>query len=891
MQYIIHGSVQAEQGKGGNIIPEAEKKGVWRLFLEKFTDPIIIILLVVLSLSTAISLYEIIFTNRAIDALIEPLGIFIAIILATGLAFWFEHKAEKEFLILNKKKDERPVKVLRLPSNTEAEDAQSPRMFLIAKSDVCKGDIVQLESGDEVPADGYVLEALCLKVDESNFTGEMYANKQAGEASEDEQCTYPSNFLLRGSTIIEGNCTYCVSDVGVDTQEGKGAMLLRNEQEIETPLNRQLNRLAGHITKISYIIAALIFIGRMSYWFASVNEITTVALLEFALSSLLIAVTLIVVAVPEGLPMSVTISLALSMRKMLKENNLVRRLHACETMGATTVICTDKTGTLTKNRMEVNSLISYISTNEEVEENDLISASIALNSTAELSESKVLGNPTEGALLKWLEKSLGIDYSNLRRNASILGREPFSTEKKYMSTDVALANGRRIRLIKGAPEIVLSRCNSIGFNNSTTTETVLKTLSQFQSKGFRTLGFAYSDITPDSNEEQPLTYIATAAISDPVREDVKDAILTCAGAGVRVIVVTGDVPLTANQIAVDAGILNPDQKPQSLTGVQFSQMSDSQIMEEVLPNLKVLSRARPEDKLRLVSLLQQCGEVVAVTGDGTNDALALKKAQVGLSMGDGTSRAKEASDITIIDNSFASINKGILWGRSLYMNIKRFILFQMTINVCACLVLLLGAFIGIESPLTVTQMLWVNLIMDTFAAMALASLPPDKRVMREKPRNPKAHIIDRAMAITILLSGFTFFAILSALWSTLHNEGELSPYKMGIFFTSFVMLQFWNIFNARYFRTGRSLFADLIDTIRHPGNAGEHFSIGFISIAMFIIAGQLLITQIAWPFFNVAPLSARTYITIILATMPVLLIPDIVRHIRFRARQERITHI
>ncbi len=900
--YLIEGSEEVVQGKGRNIIPEVEKEPLWKAYLEKFKDPIIIILLVALGLSLGVSVYEMAYSGRDASCLIEPLGVLVAILLATGIGFIFEVKAEKEFKILNKAKDERPVKVLRLKRAGD----KTPQTYEVPKSDVCVGDVVVLENGDEVPADGLLLSDRNLTIDESNFTGEPYTKKKTVPEANNES-TYPENFLLRGSTVIEGSATCKITAVGPQTEEGKGAKILQEETDVETPLNAQLNQLAKWITYASYIIAALIVVGRMSIFFLT-NDAETYSFIEIfrvALNSLMIAVTLIVVAVPEGLPMSVTISLALSMRKMLKEKNLVRKLHACETLGATTVICTDKTGTLTKNKMSV------VESEFWGVDESLIADSIAVNSTAALNNSEngeyhAIGNPTEGALLLWLQGK-GVDYSERRNAYQIVDQIAFSTERKRMTTDaIDSATGKEYLFIKGAPELLLETSDII--EGGPSKETVLATLAAWQAKGMRTLGFAFRNM---SAQDSKVSFIGIVGIADPIREDVREAINTCSGhAGVRVIMVTGDNALTASEIARQAGIISKSESnPLTITGSEFAAKSDEYLKKEVLPTLRVLSRARPEDKVRLVTLLQQMGEVVAVTGDGTNDAPALKKAQVGLSMGDGTARAKEASDITIIDNSFSSIGKGILWGRSLYLNIKRFILFQMTINVCACLIVLLGAFIGLDSPLTVTQMLWVNLIMDTFAAMALSSIPPDRKVMEEKPRDQKSHIIDRKMGIRIAFSGIFFFAFLALLWQLLwrmdissvrdllhwnvvgeffrgafsaHTKAHLSGYELGVFFTTFVLLQFWNLFNARYFKTGGSALQDILDFFFDRKRFKASACYGCLLVAGIILAGQFLIVNCFGAFFEVSSLPLVDWGWILLCTSPVLIIPDLYRFVRSR---------
>ena len=896
---LTEDSDAVKSGSGKNIIPPPEKESLWKLYFEKFKDPIIIVLLVVFFFSILVAVYEIICMGKGWDILIEPSGVLTALLLATGVGFIFELKADKEFEILNKVKDSRPVKVFRRKNST------SPaRLISIKKVDVVVGDIVKLESGDEVPADGYLISSTSLRVDESNFTGELYANKTTVEADFDEDATYASDFLLRGSTVIEGNAIYRVSAVGMQTEEGKGVAITQEGTGEETPLNKQLAQLGKWISTASFIIASLIVVGRLAFYAINggfSDGASLIEIAEFILASIMIAVTLIVVAVPEGLPMSVTVSLALSMRRMLKEKNLVRKLHACETMGAATVICTDKTGTLTKNQMTVMETDIY----GGEEEMDLVKRNMAINSTAEVfkEDGKVvtIGNPTEAALLKWLHKN-GLDYPACRESATVIEQVPFSTETKYMQT-IAKMEDSKVRFIKGAPEIVLEMCDVIA--GGQTKEHIHETLAGYQSKAMRTLGFAYQNIDETCSPE--LVFLGVVGIADPIRDDVREAIETCKDkAGVRVIIVTGDTPGTANEIGRQIGLIDSDEPNQTITGIEFAAMSDEQARELLRnPKFRIISRARPDNKARLVTLLQANGEVVAVTGDGTNDAPALSKAQVGLSMGDGTSRAKEASDITIIDNSFSSINKAIMWGRSLYLNIQRFIIFQMTINLCACLIVLLGSFIGLDSPLTVTQMLWVNLIMDTFAAMALSSLPADRKVLYDKPRDPHSHIINRKMLARIVGVGAIFFVMLAGLWQLLwhtditcvkdllkpenirifitgfadlsHSKAHLGGYELGIFFSVFVMLQFWNLFNAKYFRTDRSLLLDLVDLVGNPKKVKESYSQGFILISLVIVAGQILIVSFAGKMFNVSPLQPADWLWIMLITSPVLFVADIAR--------------
>lgn len=887
---LVNHSPEVQDGKGKNVIPPPKKLPWWKLYLEKFADPIVIVLLVVFVLSMGIAAYEVLALQVAATVFIEPLGVLVALLLSTLIGFVFEQKASNEFDVLNQVKNHRPVKVYR--RNTENATA---KLIEIPRCDVVAGDIVRLDAGDEVPGDGEILYCENLSVDESIFTGELYAHKSA-EDQHLEHATYPSNFLLRGTTVIDGNAIYRVMAVGEASQEGRGIVQERQGKEVETPLNKQLAYLGKVISIASFVIAGLIVVGRIIYMLVHPEIMADgLSILGYVVNTIMIAVTLIVVAVPEGLPMSVTVSLALSMRKMLKANNLVRKLHACETMGAATVICTDKTGTLTQNKMEVVDEHFY---DEKLRQ--MVILNVALNSTAELDVQddgsyRIIGNPTEGALLRWITAE-GHDYHALRAAYDILRQQPFSTETKQMLTTIRYEN-QPLHLIKGAPEIVLEQCAIIA--NGVAREQVEEQIRDFQNHAMRTLGFAMQQ------EGGEMLFLGVVAIADPIRPDVPEAIRICTeDAHVRVIIVTGDNRDTAAEIARQIGLVTDDAPHQQLDGVQFAAMDDETLLRDWIPSLKILSRARPEDKARLVALLQRSGEVVAVTGDGTNDALALSKAEVGISMGSGTSRAKEASDITIIDNSFASINNAILWGRSLYLNIKRFILFQMTINMCACLIVLVGAFLGMDSPLTVTQMLWVNLIMDTFAAMALSSLPADPRVMHDAPRNPKSHIIDRRMVGQIVSVGFVVFALLFGLWQLIwhtdinavgdiftweyftryfdftHDKLHVGTRELSIFFSLFVMVQFWNIFNVKYFRTQRSLLLDGWDMLRGKLNHNS-FSRGFIWITIAILIGQIVIVQCAGSLFNVEALSMRDWLLIIAMTSPMLLLPEIWRTMRY----------
>ena len=881
-------SEQVEQSRrqhGSNTLTPPAKEPTWKLFLQKFQDPIIRILLIALALSVGVSFYQYLTGTAAANVFLEPLGIFVAVMLATTVGFVFELSANKKFDILNQVKDEEKVTVMRDGHITQVE-----------RKEVVVGDMVFVNPGDEIPADGTLIEAIVLQVNESSLTGEPMAHKTVKEEEYDHEATYPSNYVCRGTTVIDGNGIFIVERVGDATEWGKVYRGAQIDNIIKTPLNEQLDKLGSAITVASYVIAGLILVFRLLMYF--VDDGTPFDWMDFArylLNSVMIAVTLVVVAVPEGLPMSVTLSLALSMRRMLETNNLVRKMHACETMGASTVICTDKTGTLTQNKMSVSAFKIYGLHDDRLDDSQtamLIKEGIAINSTAFLDftnkkEAKAVGNPTEAALLSWLFQQ-NVDYISYRDHTKIVRQVPFSTKYKYMATIVSTDDpDLMLMYVKGAPELVLKHCSKIRMQEGETAlegyqAEVEQYLLKAQSRAMRTLGFAYlyfdakdMDLLFDGEKlmTTQLCYLGTVAIADPIRQEVPEAIKACLDAGIQVKIVTGDTPATAKEIGRQIGLWSDADSDalNHMTGKDFGAMSDEALLERV-GDLKILSRARPMDKERLVRLLQQRGEVVAVTGDGTNDAPALNVAQIGLSMGDGTSVAKEASDITILDNAFHSIARAVVWGRSLYHNIQRFILFQMTINVAACLIVLLGALLGTESPLTVTQMLWVNLIMDTFAALALASLPPDQRVMLEKPRSRDAYIITRPMALRIFGVGLLFVAVFLAFYYEFHQDGIVTPRERTLFFTTFVMMQFWNIFNAKAFMTGQSAFKGLFT---------KNVAKGFCLTLAIIFVGQILIVTFGGEMFEVVPLSLGDWLRIVVGTSVILWVGELGRLIPF----------
>lgn len=870
--------VESRRLHGDNVLTPPAKEPLWRKFLAKLTDPLIIILLVAAALSIGIAFYEYFGLGHDATAFLEPIGILLAVVLATGLAFIFETKADREFDILNKVNDDEPVRVIR--------NGQSQQ---IPKRDVVAGDVVMIGTGDEIPADGTLIDAVALMVDESSLTGEPACAKTTDSRDFDPEATFPSNRVMRGTKVMEGHGVFRAEAVGDRTENGKVFQAAQIDNSIKTPLDEQLERLGSLITKLGYAVAALVVVGRLGIYFSN-EPFEWISFITYLLQTVMLAVTLLVVSVPEGLPMAVTLSLAYSMRRMLKTNNLVRKLHACETMGATTVICTDKTGTLTQNRMRVASMQFYPVEGFTQQQCDaLVREGMAVNSTASLDLSRKddpqpIGNPTEGALLLWLHDN-GCDYLELKRRAGRVAELPFSTERKYMATAVVSAAeaGRRILYVKGAPEILLTMCDMPQQQR----EGIRTTLAEYQNQAMRTLAFAFrpladgeQGITPEGISGR-LAMLGIAAISDPVREEVPAAVTECRNAGIEVKIVTGDTTATAREIGRRIGLWTDDTDTDRniITGPEFEALDERQLADRVM-DLKIIARARPMDKKRLVEALQAHNQVVAVTGDGTNDAPALKAANVGLSMGDGTSVAKEASDITIIDNSFGSIARAVMWGRSLYLNIQRFILFQLTVNVAACLTVLFGAFTGTESPLTVTQMLWVNLILDTFAAMALASLPPSPQVMNAKPRDRSAFIITSHMKRRIISTGGLFFLLMMALlylfrhadvesllqpWHLdFSSPGHISPYELSLFFTLFVMLQFWNLFNARAFGTGRSAF--------HMAHCD-----GFVFIALLILVGQYLIVTFGGTMFSVVPLKAADWGIVIAATSAVLWVGELRR--------------
>jgi len=847
----------SRQQHGVNLLTPPKKTPMWKLYIEKYKDPIIQILIAAATVSLILACIE--------GDFIETIGIFLAIFLATTVGFAFERDAAKKFELLNAIGEEQPVKVRR-----------GGKVCEVARKDVVVGDIVLIETGDEVPADGVLVESMSLQIDESSLTGEQLTTKRARSDGEDGDAgsgskggdeAYPPYVVLRSSMVMNGHGTMQVTAVGDATEIGKVATKSTEQTDTKTPLSLQLEKLAGLISKLGSAAAIIAFVAFLGHDILTGDVWHTTNYLGMAkhvLGYFMMAVTIIVMAVPEGLPMAVTLALALNMRRMLKSGDLVRKLHASETMGAVTVICTDKTGTLTQNKM---TLVDAKFATSDGKATPLHQLAMAINSTAELDgDGNGIGNPTEVALLRWLREN-NVDYRALRQQATITSQQPFSTEKKYMQTTAAVAGSSTYTFVKGAPEKVMNFC-AMGSDERQAAEQKLR---EWQGQARRTLAFAVKEASGTADEadrHEGYTFQGIVAISDPIRPDVPDAVKQCQDAGIKVKIVTGDTSATAGEIGREIGIVSSDDlacrtqaasaaSRKFITGTEFEALTDEQAAERI-KDLCVMSRARPTDKQRLVHLLQQQGEVVAVTGDGTNDAPALNYAHVGLSLGSGTSVAKQASDITLIDDSFGSIAKGVMWGRSLYKNIQRFLFFQLTVNLTACLIVIAGAFVGTEMPLTVTQILWVNLIMDTFAAMALASLPPSHEVMKAKPRKSTDFIVTRPMLGGIVVCTAAFFVALLALLIHFTQSGGIDKHELTIFFTAFVMIQVWNLFNAKCFGSQHSTFRHLVR---------DQWLLVVVAI---IVAGQWLIITFGGEMFSTVPLSPAEWCDIIVATSAVL---------------------
>lgn len=929
--------VESRRIHGENVLTPPPRDPWWKLFFEKFRDPIIRILSVAAAIAIIIGIFD--------GHYLEGVGIVLAIFLATFMSFINEYRAGKEFDILNRVNDDMLVKVIRDGNVTS-----------IPKRDVVVGDIVIVDRGDEIPSDGVLLETVSLSVNESSLTGEPLTRKHCDISSDNGTHTYPINRVYKSTVVVEGHGIFETTAVGDKTEIGVTAREAAASFDDPTPLTIQLHKLSDFISSTAFILAISIFVilafidifkaelgldanqrfvfgtivvtivamlakfwlpslsflvGSIGlkwnipnpfnkykgssllisaslgvfvllasfaiglFWgidFFDVRDWFSLKILSVLLNYFMVSMTLIVVAVPEGLAMSVTLSLAYSMRKMTAANNLVRRMQATETMGAATVICTDKTGTLTQNQMAVLEwhFVDGTRINTDSFDAKIIGYSMAVNSTAHLDfngkEIKMVGNPTDAALLLWLNGQ-GVDYRAIRDNFEVEFQRPFSSELKYMLTfGYAQDSGKKLLLVKGAPEIVLA----MSVVDEKITGLSKSIVEEYQKKSLRAIAFAYREfLSGDFNEDNipaDLKFIGFVGIADPVRPDVADAVKSCQAAGIDVKMVTGDNIVTASAIGRQVNILPDGANKQVISGPEFEALPDKLAAEQV-GNLKIMYRARPADKLKLVRLLQEKGDVVAVTGDGTNDAPSLNRANVGFAMGSGTQVAKEASDIILLDDSFASIVNAVRWGRTLYYNIQKFLFFQLTINLLALAVVLAGPFTGITLPLTVSQMLWVNLIMDTFAALALATEPPHSAIMDYPPRRKAEFIITRSIGKGIAFTAGFLFVVLMALLQFMRADGNIDSYELTLFFNVFVMFQFWNLFNARVFGQDISAFRGLSKNK------------SFIFIAFLIVIGQVAIVQFGGTFFRTVPLSLRDWVLVVIFSSIILWAAEFIKFI------------
>ncbi len=813
---------------GANAMTPPVRESLWKQYLQKFDDPIIKILLLAVTISLIVSLVQ-------GSGFLDTIGIIVAILLATGIAFFNEYRSSREFDILNAHRDDMGVKAIRDGHPTS-----------VPSRDIVVGDLILLEAGDAVPADGWLSISDDLNSDESAFTGESEPVRKDIQSR-----------VLKGSFVTAGKGRMIAAAVGDSAQMGLIAASLGIDHATQTPLEHKLEALAGIISKFGYAMAVLIC-GTLFIRGLMFGEVTglNIETANHILHYVMLAVVIVVAAVPEGLPMSVALSLSLAMRKMTKANCLVRRLIACETIGSATTVCTDKTGTLTKNQMEV---VASSAGNPVRPENlpgtpsEWITLTAAVNGTAHLEEREgrviVIGNSTEGALNRWLRQHK-LDYQQLRAETTVTKQYLFDGKRKRMSTVVTL-EGNPYLLVKGAPEIISGLC---------TVKPDLGGVSELASRAMRTLAFAHKMIIDGDESETGLTWDGYVGIRDPLRDDIAASVASCQSAGIRVRMVTGDNPETARAIARDAGIL---QQGTVVTGTEFRTLTEDQQVTAA-QELDVMARAEPMDKLLLVTALQKTGAVVAVTGDGTNDAPALKHADVGLAMGiAGTEVAREASDIILLDDSFGSITNAVLWGRSLYENIQRFLLFQLTINFSACLLIFIASLMGFPEPFTIIQILWINIIMDTLAAFALCSEAPHAGLMKHRPIPHDAKIISPFMWISIIVTG-AFFIIGGMLQIATGFLGGTTAAEINtVFFAAFIIAAVWNGINCRALDGKMPAF--------FRGNPT------FFVVMGVIVLAQILIIQYGGMIFGTVPLSLHQWIVIVIATASVLVIGLLLR--------------
>jgi len=822
-QGLSSAQIQEMQNRfGKNELTPPPRLPLWKLYLKNFEDPIIRILLVAVIISALVAALE-------GSGLLDTIGIALAVILATTIAFLTEYKSNREFDALNAMCDDTGIKVIR--------DGQART---IRMRDVVVGDIILLEAGDAVPADGILVHEAHFEADESAFTGE---NEPVRKNSEDT--------LLKGTWVTAGRGTMIATAVGDATRMGEIAASITRGERPETPLQVKLRVLAGQISRFGYAMAGLIVISLLAKGIVTGLPTDPLELVRFLLDIAIFAVIIIVVSVPEGLPVSVTVSLALTMRKMTRAYSLVRRMIACETIGSVTTICTDKTGTLTRNLMEVvaSSILTPEYENKTPDDPaGWVTLNAGVNSTAELEpregELITVGNSTEGALLRWLSRA-GIDYHQIRRAYFPISQALFDSRRKEMRTVISI-EGRYYLLVKGAPEVVAASCSSAPD---------LTPVKNLAGRAMRTLAFAHAETGSPEDSTPTLIWDGYVGIRDEIRSDVPSAVATCRSAGISIAMVTGDSPETAAAIAKETGILTNGTV---ITGPEFRDLSPEK-QQALAPQIEVMARSAPHDKLLLVKALQANGEVVAVTGDGTNDAPALRSADVGLAMGiAGTEVAREASDIILLDDSFPTIERAVWWGRALFENIQRFLMFQLTINISAAFLSFIAPLLGYPAPFSVIQLLWINIIMDSLAALALCSESPHPALMEKKPIPRTSSVLTPYMIRAILCTAFVY--IIVGIGGIIFGLPYMnSPAEQATaFFTGFVLAQVWNGINCR------GINGIMPSFIR--GNPA------FFVIMGSIILIQFLIVQFGGAVFGTVPLSVFQWIVLLLGTLPVLLI-------------------
>ncbi|OJD10995.1 calcium-translocating P-type ATPase, PMCA-type [Emergomyces pasteurianus Ep9510] len=948
-----HGFVDRKRVFSDNRLPAKKAKSIWELAWIAYNDKVLILLSVAAAISLALGIYQSISAAEGEPRIqwVEGVAIIVAIVVVVVVGAANDWQKERQFVRLNKKKEDRSVKVIRSGKSVE-----------ISVYDILAGDVMHLEPGDMVPVDGVFIEGHNVKCDESSATGESdllrkISGTEAYRAIENhENLSKIDPFILSGAKVSEGVGTFLVTSTGVNSSFGKTLMSLQDEGET-TPLQTKLNILATYIAKLGLAAGLLLFVVLFIKFLANLESIAgATAKGQNFLQIFIVAVTIIVVAVPEGLPLAVTLALSFATNRMLKDNNLVRVLRACETMGNATTICSDKTGTLTQNKMTV--VAGTIGTssrfgdkgdrdtpaenghsqnppNPELNDaspaecvatlspsvKDLLKKSIVLNSTAfegdEDGVATFIGSKTETALLSFARDYLGLGSLNEERsNVSTVQLIPFDSGRKCMGIVMKLPNGKYRMLVKGASEILIAKCSKIVLDpagelaETPLTDSNRATLDgiveRYASRSLRTIGMVYRDYeqwpprgTPTQEDDRSLAvfepvfkdmvFLGVVGIQDPLRPGVTDSVIQCQKAGVFVRMVTGDNLTTGKAIAQECGIFTAGGI--AMEGPKFRKLGTRQ-MSQIIPRLQVLARSSPEDKKILVTQLKKLGETVAVTGDGTNDAPALKTADVGFSMGiAGTEVAKEASAIILMDDNFTSIVKAMSWGRTVNDAVKKFLQFQITVNITAVIVTFVSAVADAdeESVLTAVQLLWVNLIMDSFAALALATDPPTHSILDRKPEPKSAPLITLTMwkmiigqsiyqLVVIFILNFAGQSILNYDFGGDNPEHEIGRFK-ALIFNTFVFMQIFNQYNSRRIDNGFNIFE------------GIFRNRWFIGIQFIIVAGQVLIIFVGGQAFHTKPLNGVEWgVSIILGLLSIPM-AVIIRLIPDEFIQKLIPHI